>query len=99
MRETELALLNVEQRIEFDGGAVMAVDFELRSDGDDDAIRGRLEVDCTLALTPMADSLDLRTAARRLRCAALAYADGRRRSGSSRKGRSTQRRRSGSSER
>lgn len=67
MRETELALLNVEQRIEFDGGAVMAVDFELRSDGDDDAIRGRLEVDCTLALTPMADSLDLRTVARRLR--------------------------------
>ena len=67
MRETELALLNVEQRIEFDGAAVMAVDFELRSDGDDDAIRGRLEVDCTLALTPMADSLDLRTAARRLR--------------------------------
>jgi len=65
MRTADLTVLGIEQQIGGDGAAAMAVDFEL-TDGDDGQLRGRLEVDGTLADTHMSDFVDLRTAARRL---------------------------------
>jgi len=65
MRTADLTVHGIEQRVEGGGTTVVAVDFELAEDVGE--LRGRLEVDGTLALTPMADSLDLRSAARRLR--------------------------------
>jgi len=63
--ETRVAgvdLRAVTQSISSDGKVLSAVDFELEEDG----IRGRLEVEAMMSLTPAADILDLRTGGRKL---------------------------------
>ena len=62
MRTADIDILSVEQTIDGDGSLRTAVQFHLPAD----ALDGRLEIDGTLALTPMVDSLDLRTSGRRL---------------------------------
>ena len=70
MRIAGVEVLHVEQMVADDGATCTSASFRVGQEGS--MLEGRYEVDGTLSLTPMSDSLDMRTSSeRRLRLPAL----------------------------